>query len=131
MWNLHGDFMVNFSAAVFGYKENRVYEILPYIGIGFAHAWYKSAPTRNDMTANFGIVQKFCVSPAIDINLEVSQMLVNDAFDGVDENGIIDGSSVISVGITYKFKKRGFDRGIPARSRLTLCWRNRPITTRR
>ena len=41
-------------------------------------------------------------------------MLVNDAFDGVDENGIIDGSSVISVGITYKFKKRGFDRGIPA-----------------
>ena len=114
MWNLHGDFMVNFSAAVFGYKENRVYEILPYIGIGFAHAWYKSAPTRNDMTANFGIVQKFCVSPAIDINLEVSQMLVNDAFDGVDENGIIDGSSVISVGITYKFKKRGFDRGIPA-----------------
>ena len=84
--------MVNFSAAVFGYKENRVYEILPYIGIGFAHAWYKSAPTRNDMTANFGIVQKFCVSPAIDINLEVSQMLVNDAFDGVDENGIIDGS---------------------------------------
>ena len=54
------------------------------------------------------------VVPVEAASWEEAKMLVNDAFDGVDENGIIDGSSVISVGITYKFKKRGFDRGIPA-----------------
>ena len=37
--NLHGDLMINLNALFGGYNPNRVYEIIPYIGAGWAHAY--------------------------------------------------------------------------------------------
>ena len=52
--NLHGDLMINLNALFGGYNPNRIYEIIPYIGAGWAHAY--SRPHTNSATFNAGII---------------------------------------------------------------------------
>ena len=52
--NLHGDLMINLNALFGGYNPNRVYEIIPYIGAGWAHSY--SRPHTNAATFNAGII---------------------------------------------------------------------------
>ena len=35
--NFHGDVMFNLNALFGGYNEDRVYEIIPYLGAGLTH----------------------------------------------------------------------------------------------
>ena len=78
--NLHGDVMFNLNALFGGYNQHRVYEIIPYVGAGFTHNYTK--PHREALSVNAGIINRFRISNAIDINLELSAMGVEDKFDG-------------------------------------------------
>ena len=78
--NLHGDVMFNLNALFGGYNQHRVYEIIPYVGAGFTHNYSK--PHREALSVNAGIINKFRISNAVDINLELSAMAAEDKFDG-------------------------------------------------
>ena len=110
--NLHGDVMFNLNALFGGYNQYRVYEIIPYLGAGFTHNY--SGPKREALAVNAGIINRFRISNAVDINLELSAMGVEDKFDG--ETGGKDGfDGVLSatLGLTYRFPVRGFKRPMP------------------
>lgn len=110
--NVHGDFLVNLSNAIGGYKEKRVYSFIPYVGLGIVHAFKDEGDRkRNEISANFGIINKFRLSDAVDLNLELKHMLASDNLDGVT-SGRLDGLSTVTLGFTYKFKKRGWDKGL-------------------
>jgi outer membrane protein OmpA-like peptidoglycan-associated protein len=110
--NLHGDVMFNLNALFGGYNQHRVYEIIPYVGAGFTHNY--TNPHRDAMAVNGGIINRFRISNAIDINLEVSMMGVEDKFDGeVGGDHSYDGVLSATVGLTYRFPGRGFRRPIP------------------
>lgn len=113
--NLHGDVMFNLSALFGGYNPNRVYEIVPYLGAGFTHSF--SGVTKSQALAvNAGIINKFRVSPAVDINVELSGMLAENKFDReLGGNHDFDGVVSATVGLTYYFKTRGFERPIAAK----------------
>ena len=110
--NLHGDLMINLNALFGGYNPNRVYEIIPYIGAGWAHAY--SRPHTNSATFNAGIINRFRLSNAVDLNLELSATGLEGKFDG--EHGSkpdYDGILGATIGVTYYFPTRGFQRPVP------------------
>ena len=100
--NLHGDVMFNLNALFGGYNQHRVYEIIPYVGAGFTHNYSK--PHREALSVNAGIINKFRISNAIDINLELSAVGGDHGYDGVVS---------ATVGLTYRFPARGFRRPMP------------------
>mgnify|MGYP002316555789 FL=1 len=110
--NLHGDVMFNLNALFGGYNQHRVYEIIPYVGAGFTHNYSK--PHREALSVNAGIINKFRISNAVDINLELSAMAAEDKFDGEGggDHGY-DGVLSATVGLTYRFPARGFRRPMP------------------
>lgn len=110
--NLHGDIMFNLNALFGGYNSHRVYEIIPYLGAGFTHSYTK--PRIHAFTMNAGLINRFRISNAVDINLELSATGLEGKFDGQhggkhDYDGILGAS----VGLTYHFPNRGFQRPFP------------------
>ena len=104
--------MFNLNALFGGYNQHRVYEIIPYVGAGFTHNYTK--PHREALSVNAGIINRFRISNAIDINLELSAMGVEDKFDGeVGGDHGYDGVLSATVGLTYRFPARGFRRPMP------------------
>lgn len=110
--NFHGDVMFNLNALFGGYNSQRVYEIIPYLGAGFTHSYSK--PHREALALNAGIINRFRISNAVDLNIEISAMGVEDKFDG--ETGGkrgYDGVVSLTAGLTYHFPTRGFQRPVP------------------
>lgn len=104
--NLHGDVLFNVSNMLAGYNEDRVYDFVPYLGLGLTHSFDK--PHTLAFAANFGIINTFHISRAWDINLELNGMLVEDRFDGVVEGKAADLMVGASLGFAFKFPQRGF-----------------------
>lgn len=108
MGNFHADVLFNFTNLLGGYKE-RVWNISPYFGIGYARV-YKS-PSAKEVSANVGLLNTFRLCSALDINLDVRGMYVNDRFDGEGGGRFGEGMWSATIGLTYKFKQRGWNRG--------------------
>lgn len=112
--NLHGDILFNLSAMLGGYNPDRVYEFVPYLGAGFSYNY--TSPKVKGFTINGGLINKFRLSSAWDLNIEMSIMAGPNKFDG-ELGGKVDADAVLaaSIGFTYKFPKRSFDKPMPAR----------------
>lgn len=112
--NLHGDILFNLSEMLGGHKETRVYSFIPYLGAGFYYNY--DSPKTKGFTINGGLINKFRLSSAWDLNIEMSIMGAPNKFDG-ELGGKVDADAVLaaSIGFTYKFPKRGFDRPVPSR----------------
>lgn len=106
--NVHLDLLLNLSNVFCGYNEKRVWNVTPYVGLGWAHAMEE--PKVNDVTANIGLVNSFRLSSALDLNLDVHGMFVNDRFDGEMGGRAHEGMLGATIGLTYKFKPRTWNR---------------------
>ena len=95
--------LFNLSNMFCGYNEDRLYSFIPYVGAGVALSW--SEPHQQNLGINAGLINRFRVSDAWDINLELRGLLMKDAFGGTSKEGM----AGVTVGVTYKFKKRGFN----------------------
>lgn len=105
---IHADVMLNLSNVIGGYKEKRVYNISPYLGVGVMRAY--DAPTATEFALNAGLMNSFRITPALDINLDIRGAMVSDRFDGEAGGRSGEGLLTASVGLTYKFKERGWER---------------------
>lgn len=116
----HIDAMLNLSQMIGGYNEDRFYSFIPYAGIGWMQtlekASYPSKSIRNndghsyEVSANIGLLNRFRINRALDINLDVRGAYVNDRFD--QQLGGRWGEGILSatVGVSYNFPKRGWDK---------------------
>lgn len=110
-FNIHADVLFNLNNIIAGYKEDRIYTISPYIGLGVMRAY--KAPVATEFAGTVGLLNSFRVAKGLDINLDVRGALVSDRFDG-EVGGLRgrEGEGLLSValGVTYKFKERGWER---------------------
>ena len=110
-FNIHADVLFNLNNIIAGYKEDRIYTISPYIGLGVMRAY--KAPVATEFAGTVGLFNSFRVAKGLDINLDVRGALVSDRFDG-EVGGLRgrEGEGLLSValGVTYKFKERGWER---------------------
>ncbi len=109
MMNLHSDVLFDLTNMFGGYKPNRVYSFIPYVGFGWAHSY--DLPRTDELTFNAGLINRFRLSPALDLNLEIRGLLVKDGFDGEKGGRSYEGMAGVTLGLTYKFKQRDFKRG--------------------
>ena len=105
-FNLHGEVMFNLTNMLGGYKPNRVWNCSPYIGLGLLRAY--NGHTTSEIGANLGIHNAFRLTDALDLNLDIRSTLVNDDFDGERGGRSEEGILSATVGLTYKFKPRGW-----------------------
>jgi outer membrane protein OmpA-like peptidoglycan-associated protein len=113
--NLHGDVMFNLSNLFCGYKEKRLYNLTLTGGIGWGVAGdntYGAVKVigKRDVTANVGLLNSFRLGEALDLNLEAHTMIVKDIFDGEIGGRREEAAAAVTLGLTYKFKKRGWSR---------------------
>ena len=107
-FNFHMDAMFNLMNLIGGYKENRVYSLSPYAGVGIARV--TSAPKNTEITGHLGLMNSFRLCSALDLNLDLRATFINDMFDG--EVGGRGGEPMLTaaLGLTYKFKQRGWSK---------------------
>lgn len=118
--NTNFDLMVNMSNLFGGYKFDRVVDFYGIMGIGYTrHLGYSNAVSdfnmksdelggkKNFVNTRLGLQAAFHASELVDINLEVNANLVDGAFNNSKRK--FNGYANAMVGVSYKFKKRGFE----------------------
>ena len=103
-----GDVMCNLSNAFGGYRPDRFYSAIPYVGLGVGRVTQN--PKTTELMGHIGYLSAFRVCDAVDINLDLRTGYVNDRFDGEEGGRYGEGILAATIGVTYKFKPRGFGR---------------------
>lgn len=108
--NLHGDIMFNLTNMFCGYKEDRVYNAIPYLGFGLVHRLDEDRYGNKKFFfgGNVGLINSFRLSKAWNFNLEANALIMKDDFDSKEEGKKLDAVVSVTAGFTYKFKQRGF-----------------------
>lgn len=108
MGNLHFDVLFNALNIFGGYNENRKWDLSPYVGLGWARVY--DSPSAKEVSANVGILTSWHFCDAMALNLDVRSMFVNDRFDGEGGGRFGEGCLSATLGLSYKFKQRGWNR---------------------
>lgn len=108
--NLHADFLWNISNAISGYKEERFWNLVPFVGFGWGRSWTDKETYDNEIVSNVGLLNNLRITKWLDINLEAKMTIVNDRFDKVVKVDKFESLVALTAGITYKFPVRTFKR---------------------
>lgn len=108
MLHLHTDVMLNLTNLICGYREDRVYNAIPYVGIGYLRGIQNK---DNELSGTVGFINRFRLNSAWDLNLEARGTVNNDVLDGIRGGKNMEGSVALMVGATYRFKARGWNKG--------------------
>lgn len=105
--NFHFDALFNLTNLCCGYKEDRIYNAIPYVGFGWAGRTYKDGSNEltGTLSANYGLINTFRVAKRWAINLELSGAFFRNGFNGRAGNQGHDMMWSASVGVTYRLGK--------------------------
>ena len=104
--HLHADVMFNLSNMLCGYNEKRIWNVIPYIGLGWAKIL--DTPKNDEIGATLGLINKFRLCKALDLQVDVRGNMFSDHFEGEVGSAKKDGIVAATVGLVYKFPKRGW-----------------------
>lgn len=107
-YDIHGDYMLNVHNLLFGYKQMRTWELSPYIGAGWAAS---RGDFKNDgFSVCFGLYNTFRFTNALFATLDLQANMADKEFDlKISGDEAFDKLCSASVGVGYRFKKRGWD----------------------
>ncbi len=77
--SVHADALLNFSNLVAGYKENRVYNFIPYMGVGWAND--RKDFGNGSVVAVVGLLNSLRVSKGVAVTLDISGQAVQSRFN--------------------------------------------------
>ena len=113
------DYMINVTDYLLHYNANRVYNFIPYFGVGWAYGWDYSNLPVNDVvnyhdahsaSIDAGIINRFRFSKRVALDLEFSGKLLKDEFDqqtrgeyDYDILGTASANLIFSIGKTVTF----------------------------
>ena len=80
-WNLQEQALLNLSNLLCGYNENRVWNFIPYFGVGAAR---NCSYNTYELVGSAGILNTFRVSKRVAINLDLGYNLCGDDFEGME-----------------------------------------------
>jgi outer membrane protein OmpA-like peptidoglycan-associated protein len=102
------DVLFNFSNIFGGFRQDRFYTISPYLGVGWMQT--SDEPAAREVSANIGVFNTFRLGSALDLILDVRGSMVNDRFDGEMGRRREEGILATTLGLAYKFQKRGWEK---------------------
>ena len=114
----HVDAVVNLSNWIGGYREDRLYYAIPYVGFGYtAMSWTKKSAGSYDgeFSATLGLLNKFRVCEKIDIELDLRTWMFaeSDLPAEINGGGTYAFALSASVGVAYRFNNRGWNIAHP------------------
>lgn len=105
-FNIHEDVMFNLSNMFCGYNEKRVWNFIPYVGIGWIHNLDSEC---NEISYHFGLLNNFRVSKRVQLFLDVNVA----AYEGNHDNATPDNwESYVKFSSRHWDKKVGLDLGV-------------------
>lgn len=111
---IHFDALFNLTNLCCGYKEDRIYNAIPYIGVGWAGRTYKDGNNElsGTLTANYGLINTFRVAKRWAINLELAGMFLRNGFSGKPGLEGHDMMWSASLGVTFRLGKTGWNNAV-------------------
>lgn len=122
-FNANIDAMFNLTNIFMHYKEDRVFNLLGLLGVGFVHTFPDSnvnvvteyqpylhtLEKTNSADLRIGVQVDFRLSKAWSLNMEANGNLLRDDFNGQEKYSANNDVTLnLLAGITYHFNKRGF-----------------------
>jgi len=109
---LHGDLMMNASNFFFGYKQDRVWNAIPYVGVG----WASAEGEEDEIAMSAGLYNTFRIAERLNLTAEARFLFVNQRFDTVVGDDEAEGMGSISVGLAYDISKvNSFNTYVPVK----------------
>ncbi len=113
----HVDFVVNFSNWVGGYRDDRAYYAMPFAGFGYMATNFTDLSHRNTGAGTLqgyaftmGWLNRFRLSPSVDFDIELKGLLMQSHLSPARMDGSYLFGLSATVGFTYRFNKRGWQR---------------------
>ena len=116
--NYRFDAMFNVTNLIYGYKADRIWNVIPYVGVGWAARTQSNYDSALSMTsgkwtgtisANYGILQSFKVAERWALNLELAGSFFRNGFSSRTGLSGHDMMFTATVGVTYNIGKTGWD----------------------
>ncbi len=121
----HLDLMYNVTNAWGSYNPDRVYSLVPYLGIGYMYGldgdWKKPNPDgdmfkgqNQSLTYNVGLINNFQLTKSVALFLELGWRVMQESFDGTRTEGDYDYDSMFTGTAGIKFGLGGKQDFTPA-----------------
>lgn len=117
---VHTDVMMNASNWIGGYREDRAWYAVPFIGFGYMASNITDRSQRENQTGfkqefafTAGLLNKFRLSPAFDFNIELKGLLAKSGICPASVTGSYLFGFTATAGVTYRFNQRNWQRGVP------------------
>lgn len=110
--HLNAAALFNLTNIFSGYKEDRFYNFIPYVGFGWMTS-KKSDSREDELSVTGGLLNTFRLGNALNLTLDFKGALFNGRFDHdrpYDEVQANNKIASVSIGLVYKFKKRNWDK---------------------
>ena len=109
MLSLSGEALFDVTNMIWGYNQNRVYSFIPYLGVG----WVRNCDAEGDRVAGIvGLLNQFKLNDKFALNLDAKLSAFGEGLDRAKyaPGTRTDLTTSFTVGATYFFGKRNFDR---------------------
>lgn len=111
-WGVFGDAMFNLTNIIGTYKEDRMFELVAFGGLGYVHGCQDEfVGTTNNLALRGGLQLNMNLSDAWQLNLEPSITALDDEFNGIRSGNKYDAYVNLTLGVTYRFKNWDGNRG--------------------
>ena len=112
----HFDAMFDILNMCCGYRENRIYNIIPYAGFGWggrkAYSYEDFSGLSGTLAVSYGIINTFRITERFAINLELSGLAFRNGFSGKTGNSGSDMMWSASVGVTFRLGKPDWNHAV-------------------
>ncbi len=106
----HMDMLWDVSNYWAPYDDERVFHLIPWVGIGYAHRFKNQGLKSSDVpTMNAGILTAFRLSKRVDFNIEIQGLVTPDYFNRVEGGTELEGIVQLSGGFTFRLGKTDFE----------------------
>lgn len=106
MTTLTAEMIVNATNLFFGYRNDRIYNCIPFIGAGWARNVSTHRP--NDVVFSAGVLNRFYITDAWALNIELRANLFDEEMDKTAGGGCKnDMLATLMVGASYRIKSKG------------------------
>lgn len=114
-WHAQADALFNVTNMIWGYKQNRVYNFIPYAGFGAIRDCSDNAYAK---AFDFGILNTFRINDIVSVNFELTATLADQEADGnakCTKQHSIKGQDKLfgaELGLTFNLGKKGWKKAV-------------------
>ena len=118
---VHSDFMLNFSNWAGGYRADRAYYAVPFVGFGYMAMDFTDRAhdlgygTNQELAFTAGLLNKFRIAKGWDLDIELKGMLFGekDLPASLNSGGAYAVAYSATAGFTHRFNDRNWKRQMP------------------